>query len=281
MTEVPAWKNPRELLLARGLHPKRAFSQNFLISKAVVERIAALAVPTPGTRVIELGPGAGTLTTELLRQGGEVFAIDQDRDMVRLVTEELAGIDGLHIEQGDAAAVDFSAIASHWPRFTVAGNLPYAITGQIFRRLTEAPDRVERAVLMIQKEVAERLQAGPGSKIYGALSVFVQAEFAAKLAFAVPPGNFFPAPSVTSAVVELTPIAAPPIRRTQIFRDVVKASFEQRRKTLRNSLQSAVGDRSEEICRAADIDPQARGETLTVLDFDRLASEAQKRQQAN
>ncbi len=270
---VPRWEDPRRVLARHGLAPKRSFSQNFLISEAAVVRIAEAVGPAPGEPVIELGPGLGTLTGALLRAGADVLAIEQDRAMIAVLAAELR-TPRLRVVEGDAVTVDYAALAAGLgvARVAVVGNLPYAVTGGILRGLTEARTHVSRAVVMVQREVRDRLLAAPGTGEYGALTVFVQGAFAVTPVVSVPPGAFHPAPKVASAVVKLVPLAVPRAAETPALRAVVRAVFDARRKTLRNALGRAFGsERAADALAALDLDPQRRGETLAVEQFAALA----------
>lgn len=268
--ELPGWEDPRRVLARHGLAPKRAFSQNFLVSRSAVEAIARATVTRPGETVIELGPGLGTLTGELLRTGARVIAVERDRDMIAVLRAEYPGAP-LEIVEGDAADVDLMALAGG-EKVALAGNLPYAITGGILRNLCERHQAISRAVVMIQKEVRDRLLAAPGTGEYGALTVFVQARFDVRSVVKVPAGAFHPPPKVDSAVVALVPRAVPRAEETDAFREVVRASFAARRKTLRNALVQAFGaERSDRALASAGIDGKRRGETLSVEEFAALA----------
>jgi 16S rRNA (adenine1518-N6/adenine1519-N6)-dimethyltransferase len=270
---APRWEDPRRVLARHGLAPKRSFSQNFLISEGAVTRIAEAVAPSAGELVVELGPGLGTLTGALLRAGADVVAIEQDRAMIAVLAAELP-TPRLRVREGDAASLDYAALAAELgvARVAVAGNLPYAVTGGILRTLTHARAHLSQAVVMVQREVRDRLLAAPGSSEYGALTVFVQGAFAVTPVVNVPPGAFHPAPKVASAVVKLVPLAVPRAEETPALRAVVRAVFDARRKTLRNALGRAFG--SEAATQALDalaIDPQRRGETLSVEQFAALA----------
>lgn len=260
---IAAWEDPRKVLARHGLAPKRSFSQNFLVSRSAVEAIARAAVLGPGTTVIELGPGLGTLTGELLRAGAKVIAVERDRDMIAVLCAEHP-TDRLTVVEGDASSVDLASLAASG-RCSLAGNLPYAITGGILRNLCAQWSAIDRAVIMIQKEVRDRLLAQPGTSDYGALTVFVQARFDVRSVIKVPAGAFHPPPKVDSAVVSLTPRAIPRAEETDAFREVVRAAFAARRKTLRNALIQALGaERTDAALAAAGIDGKRRGETLSV-----------------
>ncbi len=272
MNEAPAWEDPRRVLARHGLRPKRGLSQNFLVSRAAVEKIADALSLRPGETVVELGPGLGTLTAALLRRGAHVIAIEADRAMLQVLAQELGQVAGLSARHGDASELELATLVPEG-RVAVAGNLPYAITGAIFRRLVAQHQRVERAVLMVQREVRDRLLAEPGSKQYGALTVFTRAVFEVRPVCLVPAGAFHPPPKVDSAVIELLPRVGPIDAAEPRFVSVVRAAFEARRKTLRNALlrgrDAADVDRA---LAAAGIDGGRRGETLSVEEFASLAA---------
>jgi 16S rRNA (adenine1518-N6/adenine1519-N6)-dimethyltransferase len=273
--------DPRALLRAHGLSPKKSFGQNFLLDGEVLRAIAAACVPErerDRAVVIELGAGLGALTAELVPRAARVFAVERDRDLVPLLRAELEGaIDEgrLEVIEADAKTVSLSDLAARagagdgaTPR-VLCGNLPYQLTGPLLQRAVEHASLFDRAVFLVQKEVAERLAAEPSSKEYGALTVFVQAAFEVAKIRLVRPGSFHPAPDVTSAVVVLSSRRPPIAEETERFRALVKAAFASRRKTLRNAW-ARLGP---EVIGAADeagISLDARGETLGVEDFARL-----------
>jgi 16S rRNA (adenine1518-N6/adenine1519-N6)-dimethyltransferase len=270
--DVPAWEDPRRVLARHGLAPKRGFSQNFLVSRSVVEQIVAALAPQPGEPVVELGPGLGTLTAALLRAGARVIAIDADRDMLGVLRRELGHLPALDARHGDASALDLAAMAQGRP-VALAGNLPYAITGSIFRGLVGQHACVDRAVLMVQREVRDRLLGEPGSKQYGALSVFTRAVFEVRPVCLVPAGAFHPPPRVESAVIKLTPRAQPVDAADAEFQRCVRAAFDARRKTLRNALlQAYASERVDTALAGAALDGKRRGETLSVEEFAQLAA---------
>lgn len=270
--EAPPWEDPRRVLARHGLAPKRGFSQNFLTSRSVVERIVEALAPAPGERVVELGPGLGTLTAALLRAGAHVIAIDTDRDMLRVLGVELGEVPGFEAREGDATRVNLAELADGGS-VAVAGNLPYAVTGGIFRQLVAQHAHVQRAVLMVQREVRDRLLASPGSKDYGALTVFTQGVFEVRPVCIVPPGAFHPPPRVESAVVALTPRKDPLPVHERGFERVVRAAFEARRKTLRNALlRSAPAAAVDAALHEASIDGKRRGETLSPEEFATLGA---------
>ncbi|MGD8860526.1 MAG: 16S rRNA (adenine(1518)-N(6)/adenine(1519)-N(6))-dimethyltransferase RsmA [Myxococcales bacterium] len=268
---IPPFTDPRTLLKRHGLRPKRAYSQNFLVSRSAVERIAAAAHLREGEPVVELGGGLGTLTAELMRAGGRVLVVEPDPQMRAVLQSEL-GPHGLEVMDGDATQVDFGELGARLGGTPcVAGNLPYAITGAILRNLVQQRDRISRAVIMIQKEVRDRLLAAAGERDYGALTVFTANAFEVRPVMIVPAGAFHPAPRVRSAVVELVPRTQPLAEETPAFRQVVRAAFQARRKTLRNALaQAGTTGAAQRALAAAGIDAGRRGETLEIAEFDRL-----------
>jgi 16S rRNA (adenine1518-N6/adenine1519-N6)-dimethyltransferase len=269
--DVPNWEDPRRVLARHGLTPKRGFSQNFLVSRSVIEQIVEALAPSQAETVVELGPGLGTLTAALLRAGARVIAIDADRDMLRVLEGELGHLAALDARHGDASALDLAALSGR-ARVAIVGNLPYAVTGSIFRGLVAQHRHVERAVLMVQREVRDRLLGEPGTKQYGALSVFTRAVFEVRSVCLVPAGAFHPPPRVDSAVIRLTPRALPLDPTDAYFQRSVRAAFDSRRKTLRNALLKAfASERVDAALARAKLDGKRRGETLSVDEFAGLA----------
>jgi 16S rRNA (adenine1518-N6/adenine1519-N6)-dimethyltransferase len=268
---------PRRLLQKYGLRAKRSWGQNFLGDEGILDAIAALAVPRPGDPVVELGAGLGHLTARLVARGARVVAVERDRDMARVLRGELG--DRIRLVEADAARLDVRALdaAAADGRTAIVGNIPYHLTSPILFTLLDQADAVSRAVLLVQREVAERLAASPGTKDWGLLSVLLQQRADVRVARIVPRGAFHPPPRVESAVivVELRPGAAPspdPAR----FRRLVKAGFAQRRKTLRNALESArlaPREALEGALARAAVDPGRRGETLSVAEWEALDRE--------
>ena len=282
LDDAPAFEDPRRVLARSGVHPKKRFSQNFLVSEAVVEKIATAAVPKPGALVVELGPGLGTLTAGLLRRGARVHAIERDRDMIAILASVMPH-PRLEVVTGDAASVDLAALAaSNGGHVSLAGNLPYAITGAIFRQLVAQREHLDQAVVMIQKEVRDRLLAVPGTKAYGALTVFVRCFFDVEHVLLVAPGSFYPPPAVDSAVVKLIPLAVPRATETATFSRVVRALFDQRRKTSRNALISAFHDaaRVDAALEAAGVEARLGGETFEIETIDAIAKSLEQSEPA-
>jgi 16S rRNA (adenine1518-N6/adenine1519-N6)-dimethyltransferase len=270
--DLPPPRDARDLLRSHGLSPKRSFSQNFLVQPGAIAQIADAAAAL-GSSLVELGPGLGALTHALLERGCDVIAVELDRDMVRVLEQELGPHPRLRIVAGDAVETDFEELSDALgSKLVVAGNLPYQATGAILRHVVRHRDVLLGAVLMVQREVRDRLVAVPGTKDYGALSVFVQAGFAVETVCRLRPGSFYPPPKVESAVVRLVPLEEPLAQETASFRAIVRAAFQTRRKTLRNACKS-IGDSARLGQAAADagIDLSRRGETLSVGEFARFA----------
>jgi 16S rRNA (adenine1518-N6/adenine1519-N6)-dimethyltransferase len=269
------------LLERHGFHTRKSLGQHFLLSRKVVDAIVD-ACALDGGPVLEIGPGAGTLTRALVEQGAHVTAVELDPRAVALVEEVTAGFP-VRVVHGDILKVDLAALLADGG-WTVVGNLPYYITTPVMTRVLELAERVRRAVFMVQREVADRLQAAPGGKTYGSLSVFVQTFAEVERIVKVPRGAFLPPPTVDSTVVRLTMRPAPlvPPALQPIFFPVVRAAFGQRRKTLENALANGgvlEGDRAAVAAalQAAGIAPSRRGETLSIAEFTRLAEEVAAR----
>jgi 16S rRNA (adenine1518-N6/adenine1519-N6)-dimethyltransferase len=274
-------RDARAILRRVGLAPKKSFGQNFLVSPHAVEAIARAAVPDAErgrARVLELGAGLGALTRALAERARLVVAVERDRDLVPVLAEELApAIDAgqVRIVEGDAqtATPDELGGADPGSPRVLAGNLPYQLTGRLLERAVAHADAFERVVFMVQREVADRLAASPGTKEYGALTVFVRAAYRVEKLFDVSPGSFHPPPDVTSAVVVLEPLRPRVAEETPTFRALVKGAFGARRKTLRNAWSKvAEPARIARAAEASGVRLDARGETLAVEDFARMAT---------
>lgn len=263
--------DPRAALKQRGLAPKKSFGQNFLVAPHVVEAIADACIPHGErgvARVLELGAGTGALTRALASRARDVVAVERDRDLVPVLQEDLASLGNVQVVEADAATIDTQALLGAEAPRVLCGNLPYQITGRLLERAVEAADHLERVVFMVQLEVAERLAADPGSKTYGALTVFTRAAFKVEKLMNVSPGSFHPPPDVTSAVIRLEPERPRRAAETDRFRALVKGAFAMRRKTLRNAWRPLAP--LEQIAAAAEragISLDARGETLSVDEF--------------
>ena len=253
----------------------KKLGQNFLIKRGIVDEIVHAAELTPGEPVLEVGPGIGTLTQGLAQSGADVTAIELDRRLLEVLDTTLASYDNVRIVHGDVLKLDVPTIMNHKP-FKVVANLPYYITTPIIMSLLESKLPIERLVVMVQKEVALRMVAKPGTKDYGALSVAVQYYTEPDIVLDVPPKSFLPAPAVTSSVIRCVLRDKPPVDviDEKLFFHVVKAGFAQRRKTFANTMKTTglSKDRIEELLAKANIDGQRRGETFTLQEFADVAN---------
>ncbi len=249
---------------------KKSLGQHFLHERGVVEKIILAVNPKPGDRIVEIGPGQGALTLPLLKKHGLLTAIEFDRDLLEPLTAAARDIGTLTLIPADVLNVDFTALANGEP-IRLVGNLPYNVSSPILFHALAHAAAVRDMHFMLQKEVVDRMAAGPGSKVYGRLSVMLQAYCEVTPLFNVAPGAFRPPPKVDSAVVRLVPRPADRIGVDDPVRlaTVVRAAFGQRRKTLRNALQN-VADTA--MIEAAGLRPDARAEQIEVAGFIRLAN---------
>lgn len=249
---------------------KKSLGQHFLHERGVVDRIILAVDPRSGDRLVEIGPGQGAMTLPLLDRHGALTAIEFDRDLIQPLAAAARPHGELTLIQANVLDVDFTELAGG-QRIRLVGNLPYNLSSPILFHALDHAATVRDMHFMLQKEVVERAAATPGSKVYGRLSVMLQAFCEVTALFTVGPGAFRPPPKVDSAVMRLQPRDPAGIGiddRTR-FADIVRAAFGQRRKTLRNALREVC---DEETIRAAGIDPQLRAEQLAVADFVRLAN---------
>ena len=264
----------QHILKVFHLRASKKLGQNFLIDAAVVRGIVEAAELQEGERVLEIGPGIGTLTQGLAESGAQVTAVELDKKLPAVLAETLKGYENVRIVQGDILKTDIRELMGDAP-FKVAANLPYYITTPILMALLEQRLPIRKIVTMVQKEVAERMIAPPGSKTYGALSVAVQYYTAPEIVLDVPPKSFIPAPEVDSVVIACKVRGEPPVtvRDEKLFFRVVKAAFGQRRKTLSNALKGAgcLKDEVQEALEKAGIEAARRGETLSLEEFAQLA----------
>ena len=265
----------RYILKTFNIHMSKKLGQNFLIDADIVRGIVDAADIRPGERVLEIGPGIGTLTQGLAEAGAEVTAVELDKKLPAVLAKTLEGYENVRIVQGDILKVNIPEIMGSEP-FKVAANLPYYITTPIIMTLLERRLPISRLVTMVQKEVADRMVAEPGTKAYGALSVAVQYYTQPHVELDVPPRSFIPAPEVDSVVIVCDVREKPPVTVAdeKLFFRVVRAAFGQRRKTLSNALKGAGFDK--ELIRtalpAAGIDGTRRGETLSLMEFAAIAT---------
>ena len=272
--------DPRKVLARHGVSPKKSWGQNFLHDRSVLARIVAAVDASADDVVVEIGAGTGTLTAALA--GAEppprrIVAIERDPDMQRVLADELAAQPRVELVSADALAFDFEAAARAAGRpVVVAGNLPYQIASTLVLALVEAGARgaIARAVVMVQRELAQRLVAPPGSRSYGRITIAIAQHAEARLLFHAKPGSFHPAPEVTSSVLRLVPRGAPlaAVRDAALFSEVVKQAFATRRKMLRRALAARFGDPATTAALASSgIAGTRRAEQLSVAEFARLA----------
>jgi 16S rRNA (adenine1518-N6/adenine1519-N6)-dimethyltransferase len=261
--------NLRDVIRIHSLQPRKGLGQHFLLDLSLTARIARVAGDITAGSTIEIGPGPGGLTRSLLDAGATVIAIEKDERCLAPL-KELAGAwpDKLEVIQGDALRIDASALGSA-PRRVIA-NLPYNIGTELLVRWLSKPEAFTSITAMIQKEVADRIVAEPGSKTFGRLSVLTGWRWETKRAFDVPPEAFTPPPKVESTVIHMVPLERSVAEAdAKILSRVTAATFGQRRKMLRSSLK-ALGD-AKSLCAAAGIDPTLRPEQISVGDFCALA----------
>jgi len=270
----------RVLLGRYQLSAKKGLGQNFLISDRAFRAIVDATVRADDDWIVEIGAGLGTLTARLAERvpEGKIIALERDPDMIAVLRAELAGVDNVEIEPSDALRYDLR-MAARWrgDAITVCGNLPYHIAAPLLFRVLEARSVVRCAVVMIQKEMADRIVAPPGGKAYGALGVMIRTYADVRAIAKVSAGSFVPPPKVDSTVIKLVPLpgAGPrvPIADERHYSHVVHAAFGQRRKTLRNALRAAFEDAAVDAALGATgIDGTRRGETLDIAEFGRLAA---------
>jgi len=253
-------------LRRHGLRPKKSWGQNFLGDDRILSEIARACTLGPGETAVELGAGLGHLTRHLAQSGARVVAVERDRDLVGVLAQELS-LPNVRVVAANAALVNFAELAGTRP-VAVVGNLPYHLSSSIAFAVLHQRRDISRAVFLLQREVAVRLAAGPGTRDYGLLSVLLGLYAHLELVLDVPRGAFFPPPKVESAVIRIDMLAEP---RAQVIDDgrlekLVKAAFQQRRKTLSNSL-AAGGFDADAALEAAGIDGRRRAETLSPAEF--------------
>lgn len=273
---IIADKKVTKYILQRfGLHMSKRLGQNFLIDAGIVQGIVDAADIQLGDKVLEIGPGIGTLTQALCEAKADVTCVELDKRLPEILSHTLEAYDNVRIIQGDILKVNIAEIMGSGP-FKVVANLPYYITTPIIMALLEKHLPITDIVVMVQKEVAQRMAANPGSKTYGALSVAVQYYTIPKIALYVPPRSFMPPPEVDSVVVncKVRPQPAVDLIDEKMFFRVVKAAFGQRRKTLNNALKSMGVDKNTiaDILTRAGIEPSRRGETLTMEEFAAISN---------
>ena len=270
----------RAILGRHGFHFSKSLGQNFLTDPAVPAGIADASGAKETRNVIEVGPGMGCLTAELCQRADKVVAVEIDRALLPVLEETLAGYDNVEVVQGDVLALDLKALCRE--KFgdapaAACANLPYYITTPAITALLESR-AFTRITVMVQREVARRICAAPGTPEYSAFSIYVQYHADAEILFDVPADRFVPQPKVDSAVLRLTPLAKPPVdtRDEKLFFALVRAAFNMRRKTLVNALGPVLGGKMDKteitaLVESVGLDARVRGERLSLADFARLA----------
>ncbi|MGD9764089.1 MAG: 16S rRNA (adenine(1518)-N(6)/adenine(1519)-N(6))-dimethyltransferase RsmA [Candidatus Binatia bacterium] len=256
--------------------PRKRFGQHFLVQPAIAERIVSLAELTGEEVVLEIGPGRGALTRLLAARSRRLLLVEVDRDLAAALRAEFAAAPGVEVHEADVLRLELASWLGAAAPLVAVANLPYNISTPVLMQLLGAPALFSRLVLMLQREVAERLCAAPGSKAYGALSVVVQAAADVRVALHVPATAFAPRPQVESAVVVVRP-HQPPLRsaaQQRELRAVVRCAFSRRRKQLANALAPLTAD-PHELLQQLGFDPRRRPETLAPADFMRLADALQ------
>jgi 16S rRNA (adenine1518-N6/adenine1519-N6)-dimethyltransferase len=257
----------RDLLTSRGLAPRRDLGQNFVADPNTVRRIAHLAGVGPGDRVVEIGAGLGSLTLALAETGAEITAIEVDHGLVGVLTDVVGGCDRVRIVEADATKLDWAELLGEHDGWILVANLPYNVATPLVADVLDGVPQVARMLVMVQREVAERLAAQPRTPAYGAVSVKVAYWAHARIVGDVPASVFVPRPNVDSALVAITRRPPPDVAPEPLFA-LVRAAFNQRRKMLRRSLREVV---TPEQFAAAAVDPTARPEELALDDWCRLS----------
>lgn len=261
---------------------QKRFGQNFLIDAHVLEKIVSAAGITKDDCVLEIGPGIGTMTQYLAESAGQVIAVEIDANLLPILTDTLKDYSNVKVINQDILKVDINELVKEYNNgrpIKVVANLPYYITTPIIMGLFESNVPIDNITVMVQKEVADRMQVGPGSKDYGALSLAVQYYASPYIVANVPPNCFIPRPNVGSAVIRLTRYQEPPVqvKDPKLMFKLIRASFNQRRKTLQNGLNNSpeISFSKEEITKAIEslgVSPSVRGEALSLEQFAQLAN---------
>ncbi len=250
---------------------RKRFGQNFLHDATVLQRIVSAIDPRPGQTLVEIGPGPGALTRQILTLTKQLTVVELDRDLIPLLQQNCAGLGTLEIHSADALKFDFCTLKQPEKRIRLFGNLPYNISTPLLFHLFKQLPCIQDMYFMLQKELVERIIATPGSKTYGRLSVMVQFHCQVEMLFTVGPEAFRPAPKIDSAIIRLIPHPEPPVEVTDpaAFSQLVTQAFSQRRKTLRNTLKKML---SAEQISSSGIDPAIRAEQLSLQEFALLAN---------
>ncbi|TCI24761.1 16S rRNA (adenine(1518)-N(6)/adenine(1519)-N(6))-dimethyltransferase RsmA [Exiguobacterium sp. SH3S2] len=283
MKDIATIHRTKAILQRHGFSFKKSLGQNFLIDLNILNKIVDAAELGEASGVLEIGPGIGSLTEQSAKRAQKVVALEIDQRLLPILEDTMAPYPNVHVIHGDALELDIRSIVEREflnegiDDIAVVANLPYYVTTPIIMRLLESRIKFRSLVMMIQKEVAERIGAKPGTKAYGSLSIAIQYYAEASVSFIVPKSVFMPAPNVDSAVITLKmrPRPAVDVEDEAFFFEIARASFAQRRKTILNNLTNHLGkDKKvdlERLLNEAGIDPKRRGETLSLEEFARLA----------
>ncbi|MFB5269009.1 16S rRNA (adenine(1518)-N(6)/adenine(1519)-N(6))-dimethyltransferase RsmA [Paenibacillus enshidis] len=283
LEDIATPRRTKEIIQRHGFSFKKSLGQNFLVDQNILQKIVAAAGLDETKGALEIGPGIGALTERLARSAKCVTAVEIDQRLLPILDEVMAPYDRVRVRHGDVLKLDLKEVFAEdfadVEKVSVVANLPYYVTTPILMKLLEDKLPLENIVVMIQKEVAERMAAAPASKEYGSLSIAVQYYSEPKLVCIVPHTVFIPQPNVESAVIRLRVRPEPPVQvpDEKHFFEVVQAAFAQRRKTIANNLKSRFftkenKDALEPLLRSADIEPSRRGETLSIEEFARLST---------
>ncbi len=255
-----------------GHQPRKRFGQNFLVDQNIIEKIVSAIAPAPEHNLIEIGPGQGAITGPLLERCPRLNVVELDRDLIPILEKKFQQYPNLHIHQGDALKTDFNQFYTNEQPLRIIGNLPYNISTPLLFHLLSFNEQICDMYFMLQKEVVDRLCASPGEKNYGRLSVMVQYYCKVHPLFLVPPTAFRPAPKVESAIVQLRPYNKPPhvAKSIPTLSKLVRTCFQQRRKTIRNSLKLFL---STDQMNQLDIDLTLRPENLSVAEFVQISNQ--------
>lgn len=280
--EIATPSRTNEILKKYQLQEKKSLGQNFIIDTNILENIVEAARVDENTTVIEIGPGIGALTEQIAKKAKEVLAFEIDGRLIPVLEDTLSAYSNITIFHEDILDVDYKEFQSKYledaSRVIVIANLPYYITTPIVMNLIESDLPIEEMILMMQKEVANRLEAEPSTKEYGSLSIAIQYNMTVDIAFMVPRTVFMPQPNVDSAIVRLRTLEKRPVdvKDEALFFKIMRASFGQRRKTIWNNLRRELDNKEKEnllrkAFESSGIDPSRRGESLSVEEFGKLA----------
>ena len=267
---------PKNILLPDKIYPKKSLGQNFIVDLKVLDRMSEIAELSKNDEVLEIGAGLGTLTTYLAVRAKRVVAIEKDKRLFESMRSSIYHLPNLELILGDALKINFREFFTG-NKMKVISNLPYSISSPILIKLLEQRDIFSLLIIMIQREVGERITAKPGGRDYGSISVLLQTFFDISIELLVHPEAFWPKPKVDSVVLKLVPLTNPKINipDEKLFKTIIRAAFSSRRKILANSLRSLFPkDEVEEILKTAEIDRKRRAETLSIEEFGRLTEEA-------